>query len=506
MKHKIFGAPGTGKTTRMLDLLQKEIEAGTPLHRIAFVTHTVSAKLEAISRIQKLVRITDEKVQLRYFRTIHGICYAENDLKRDNVMQASDYLAFGDAIGIPFSANFTSDLDMDGLPVGYNLSGGNEILAVRQLAAARQLAVSEMQHEWPRWASYRLMKEVITSFDKWKKKHAKFDFVDMLFLYRDYGEPLDIDVMFIDEAQDLSKLQWSIVRKMFARTPRVYIAGDDDQSIYAFIGADRYGFLDFESDSDEILPTSYRLKQTIWNHAQSIIRQVSRRQDKIIEVSNGGIIDYYNNDILYLDISGETMIIARHHAQLQRLAKSLEVRGIPYTGRSREIAGTDQALAVHAYFRARKGEKISLYDASRIMRFAGEKEEAKRLRAEDRNNPGLFIEKEQIKIDWGAQWDRYLARNRAEIYKNELIRNILNHVGLDGLVNEPKVSLTTYHGCKGREADHVICLTDCFKKAYETAQRNPEDEKRLAYVGVTRAKERLTIVMPTSDMWMRSML
>lgn len=506
MKRKIYGAPGTGKTTRMLDLLQKEVESGTPLDRIAFLTHTVSARLEAISRIKKLRNISDERSQLKYFRTIHGICYMENTLKKDNVMQAPDYLEFGETIGIPFSSHFTSDVDMDGLPLGFNLSGGNAILAVRQLAAARQVPITELSSEWPNWISPKLMKEVIHGYAKWKERHAKFDFVDMLLLYGKYGEPLDCDVMFIDEAQDLSSLQWSIVRKMFARTPRVYIAGDDDQSIYAFIGADRYGFLDFEADEIEILPKSYRLKRTIWNKAQNIIKHVSRRQDKTIEVSEGGHIDFYNNDLLYLDINHETMIIARHHAQLQRLAKSLEVRGIPYTGRSREIPKTDQALAVHAYFRARKGESISLFDASRLLRFAGDKDEAKRLRAEDRNNPGLFINKDQININWEAPWQQYLARNRSEVYKNELIRNILNNIGLQGLVDEPKVSLTTYHGCKGREADHVVCLTDCFKKAHDSARKNPEDETRLAYVGVTRAKERLTIVLPKTDLFMRSML
>lgn len=512
MIKKIYGAPGTGKTTKMLDLLQMEIEGGTTLERIAFVTHTVAAKIEAKDRIQKIISITDEKVQLRYFRTIHGICYVENDLKRDNVMQSEDYLSFGETVGVPFSSNFTSDVDMDGLPIGYNLSGGNEILAVRQFAAAQREFVSDLQDQWPEWVSPALMRDVITGFAAWKAKNAKFDFVDMLHLYEKHGEPLDVEVVFIDEAQDLSKLQWGIVHKMMARANRVYIAGDDDQSIYAFIGADRYGFLDEKYDELEVLPITYRLKSNIWKHAQGIISQVSRRQHKEIEVrGEGGIIDFYNNDLLYIDIEDmSTMIIARHHFQLQRLARSLEARGIPYKGRGREVHGTDQARAVHAYFRARSGEPIPLREAALITRFIGEKDATKRLRSEARNDPGLHIAKDQMakefNINWEAQWELYLARNRAEAAKNDIIRNILNYAGLDGLVSEPKVSLTTYHGCKGREADHVICLTDCFKSAYESAMRDPDDERRLAYVGVTRARERLTIVPPTSDLWMRAMI
>ena len=510
---KIYGAPGTGKTRTMLDLLQEEIERGTPLERIAFVTHTVAAKLEAKERIQRVIQIVDEKTQLRYFRTIHGICYVENDLKRDNVMQPEDYLAFGDSVGIPFSSNFTSDVDMDGLPIGFNLSGGNEILAVRQLAAAKRCMVSDIPEEWPKWAGVDIMREVITKYAEWKDKHAKFDFVDMLFLYEKHGEPLDIDVLFIDEAQDLSGMQWAIVKRMMARAERVYIAGDDDQMIYAFIGADRYGFLDFPADDLVVLPKTYRLQKNIWEHAQRIIKAVHRRQEKQVSVrDDGGVVDYYNNDILFFDIdpTKSSMIIARHHFQLQRLAKSLEARGIPYKGRGREVTKTDQAYAVHAYIRARNGEKISLRDASLILRFIGDKKGSTKLRKESRTDPGLLIDKEQLErefgLRWTDKWHTYLARNRAEVTKCELIDNIIHNIGLDGLVAEPSVSLTTYHGSKGREADHVICFTDCFKSAYDTAVLNPDDERRLAYVGVTRARERLTVFLPTTDLYMRTML
>lgn len=509
MIKKIYGAPGTGKTTRMLDLLQQEIENDIPLERIAFITHTVAAKIEVITRIQSILKIVDEKTQLRYFRTIHGVCYVENELKRDNVMQSEDYLIFGEIIGIPFSTNFTTDYDMDGLPIGFNLSGGNEILACRQYAAAHCVDISSVPMEWPIWASPKLMREVITKYKAYKYKHAKFDFVDMLHLYEKYGESLDIDVMFIDEAQDLSILQWKIVNKMMGKAKRVYIAGDDDQSIYSFIGSDPYGFLHYESDSYEILPVSYRLKDNIWEYALKIISQVSERQPKIIKTRGpGGEITYYNSDLLYLDIdTGQsTMIMARHHKQLQRLAKSLETRGIPYKGKGIKIHGTDHAVAIHAYFRAKKGENISLREASIIAKYANEKIYSKQLRQESRNNPDLFIDKEHLNINWNAPWEVYLSRTKAEIMKNEIMKNILNNVGLKGIIEEPSVSITTYHGSKGRQADHVICMTDCFRKAYEGAMINPDGERRLAYVGVTRAKEKLTIIPPVTDMWMRSMI
>lgn len=506
---KIYGAPGTGKTTRMLDLLKQEIESGTPLQNIAFVTHTVAARLEAKERVQQIIPITSEKDQLRYFRTIHGICYMENNLSRENVMQPKDYLDFGSQIGIPFSVNFTEENDMDGFPIGFNVSGGNEILSVRQYAAAQGVNVSDIKDRWPNWISPKIMRNVIVGFKEWKELNSKFDFVDLLHLYDHFGEPLDIESMFIDEAQDLSILQWKIVRKMMKKAKRVYIAGDDDQSIYAFIGADRYGFLDCECNNIEILPKTWRLKDNIWYFAQNIIYHVNKRQIKNIETrGEGGDIQYFNSNPLYLPINPKetTMVIARHHKQLNAFSKSLELRGIPFKGKGREIHGTEQARAVHAYFRARDGEPLLLRDAALILKFIGDHKGYLKLLKEGRENPELMISKDQLEINWEVNWVRYLARSNAEISKNELIRNILNGIGLPGIVNEPQISLTTYHGSKGRQADHVILMTDCYRRAYEYAMRHPDDERRVSYVGVTRAREKLTIIAPKTDMWMRSLI
>ena len=42
----------------------------------------------------------------------------------------------------------------------------------------------------------------------------------------------NLDVLFIDEAQDLSPLQWRMVRRLWNKAAKTYIAGDDDQAIF----------------------------------------------------------------------------------------------------------------------------------------------------------------------------------------------------------------------------------------------------------------------------------
>ena len=49
--------------------------------------------------------------------------------------------------------------------------------------------------------------------------------------------------IFIDEAQDLSPLQWQLYDKLKEHCDQIYLAGDDDQAIYAWAGADVNRFI-----------------------------------------------------------------------------------------------------------------------------------------------------------------------------------------------------------------------------------------------------------------------
>ena len=52
------------------------------------------------------------------------------------------------------------------------------------------------------------------------------------------GLVIPFKVLMVDEAQDLTPLQWDMVVKIAKHVDRVYIAGDDDQAIYEWNGAD----------------------------------------------------------------------------------------------------------------------------------------------------------------------------------------------------------------------------------------------------------------------------
>ena len=70
---RIFGPPGTGKTTTLLNMVDKALEAGTPPDRIAFLAFTRKAANEA-KRTSAARFNLDPKKDLIFFRTLHSSC------------------------------------------------------------------------------------------------------------------------------------------------------------------------------------------------------------------------------------------------------------------------------------------------------------------------------------------------------------------------------------------------------------------------------------------------
>ena len=85
--------------------------------------------------------------------------------------------------------------------------------------------------------------------------------------------------MFVDEAQDLSLIQWKLVRRIEESSTDSFIAGDDDQGIYKWNGAHVNTFINLEG-TREILEQSHRVPQKPFELANKIINKVKNRVDK----------------------------------------------------------------------------------------------------------------------------------------------------------------------------------------------------------------------------------
>jgi len=71
----------------------------------------------------------------------------------------------------------------------------------------------------------------------------------------------------------------------------------------------------------------------------------------------------------------------------------------------------------------------------------------------------------------------------------------------ESLTQSPRIKINTIHAVKGGEADNVLLLTDMAARSYKYMQQWPDDEARVFYVGMTRAKQNLHLVQPKTNLF-----
>jgi superfamily I DNA/RNA helicase len=71
------------------------------------------------------------------------------------------------------------------------------------------------------------------------------------------------------------------------------------------------------------------------------------------------------------------------------------------------------------------------------------------------------------------------------------------------ILKPPRIHLDTIHGVKGGEADNVILHVDMTRRVARTAEKKPDPEHRVFYVGATRARNNLFLVAPKTDIYYR---
>ncbi len=493
----ILGPPGCGKTTESLRLVNDALESGIEPDRIAFVSFTKKAVFEAVNRACDQFNLISN--DLPYFRTVHSTCFRGMRVTKQDMMDKMRYRELGDILGYKFDGTF--DETETGLPVGDER--GDQLLFLDNYARITCRNLRETWEEADSGLDWYELERLSKTLKEFKSKKLLFDFTDLLsrFVLRNVHVPVNLAI--IDEAQDLSRLQWRVLRVAFSKADHVYIAGDDDQSIYKWSGADTETFLKLEGEK-KILSKSYRLPRAVYSRALNIISNVPERFEKPFKPRDSeGFIDSLQT-IDYVSINPEetTMFLVRNVYLLSRVQAVLQGQGHPFIGRhGYSSIKRDHVDAITCWETLKRGKALpvkrikNMYDHMKVGAFLSRGAKAKMSQASDE----LALTFDDLKMDYGLlKYDLWHeALEGMELNMRAYYLSIM-HSGRK-ITDTPKITIQTIHGVKGGEADHVILLPDMSRRTYEQYQKDPVDEHRVAYVAVTRARERLSLILPSSQ-------
>lgn len=483
----ILGAPGCGKTTRLLNIVEEKLAAGIPPERIAYMSFTTKAVNEAVSRAEKKFGFIRKR--LPFFRTVHSFCFRQTGASRSSVMGPAHYQDLAKLLGIALTGYMDGE-EGTGMPVGGSI--GDQMLFTDNLARSTGISLKKTYDslEYPDF-SWHQLKQFSEALSKYKLDSGLLDFTDMLNQYLVNGKPANVDVAIIDEAQDLSVVQWQVIKRAFSGTSEVYIAGDDDQAIYKWSGADVDTFLSLDGEK-EILAQSWRLPASIHRLSQKVIKHVGKRFDKVFKArEEQGEISYYNSVEMIQPAEGSWLYLARNLYQLGQIKRMLYEQGIPFTTSQGSSIVAKEYKAIIYWERLRKGQKVLGIDAKNALSFSEKK--AKKLDDE------VEYTAEDLGLKDMKMWHESLVK--IPLQQREYYLMILRELGPKGLSMHPKHHVSTIHGVKGGESDNVVLLTDMAAKSYKEYKLRPDDETRVFYVGITRAKKHLHIVLPQTNQY-----
>lgn len=529
---RLIGGAGTGKTTELLQIMKRVVERGYEPTQIGFGSLTRAAREEMVSRASEAFDCHPSVLEKHgWFRTAHSTCLRLLELKDGELLAADDKAAQWVADRLKVDVRWQKVDDS-----GYRKCVGDD-----EAAAALTLWDIARNRIEPLGAIHRektsaglevppiaTVRHFVKKYEDWKRIDGRSDFVDILgrFSGWQFGlegpeavepegpEPDGVVAWIFDEAQDASKLLDAVCRRL-ANADGVkwaYLAADPFQSIFGFGGADYRNFLSWEVDKERTMPQSWRCPKAVMELGERCLRRMRTGYfDRgIAPASHDGKVvmePSIERAISQVDGSRTTLVLARCKYSLAKFASMLEARKIPHAMLN-EKSDTKALTAYNAYWKLQHGKGVSgaawaeaigltptKAAGAEVLLRRGEKAAWTSGRREGVD----FLHPDEI-VSLGG-----VTPEMAELIKDGRWSGLLDGAGKwyaaakkhgADVATSPNVRLSTIHGAKGMEAQDVILSTETAARVERERELDPrcyDEECRLEYVAVTRAKERLVV-------------
>jgi len=432
----IFGPPGTGKTTTLCKrYVTPAISKGT----VAVVSFSTAAAKQLSESVFPS--------PTSFVGTIHALCFRTLGLRRSEVV----------------------DERMLADEMGYDEEQVKSVLNLHSFARSTNQTLKQCYGSYVTNDPYALpledAYEFVIDYNRYKHTKGMTDFTDMLEICLERGNVPHFDRVFVDEAQDLTPLQWKVVDAM---TPAfLTMAGDDDQAVYAFFGADPHHMRKIARHT-VVLDQSHRVPHLMHTLANSISARIVDRQHKnwkpraaegkIIERSDPVATIYENRHVV------DAVALFRDRFILRDVADELTGIGIPWHS--------------HAAYSPYKNRWVDTVRAVREGVINDPLNEYLQRNLDERSR-GRTIKRDAIP-------ESFLDMERVPY----MVMGVLDQE------QAPLLELSTVHGFKGREANTVFLTLDCTPRVEMAAYIKEilDDELRVWYTAVTRAKETLYLI------------
>ncbi len=497
----IHGPPGTGKTFRLVNHhLEHEItKLKTDPQKIIYITFSNAAATEA----------RDERINhnLLYVSTMHSLGTREckMDTKKNLLKSNKKWRVFKNYPNHEAYANmsFVTKLDASGNPT-YE----NDNMQIIQYARSKKIDLQESAIQLGKHESVDIDFTIQLEQDlKTFKEHTgMIEFSDMIKLFIKRKKCPDIEAVFLDEAQDLNPLQWEMFFYIENQCKRSYIAGDDDQTIYGFQGAEPNIFVNLQGKFDP-QEDSHRVPRKVHKKALEVISQITKenRVDKKWNArdSEGEVLEnMYLDEIDFSE--GKWMILAQTNKLLEEIGEFFYGLGIRFTGKVNSALPNEVLQAYQTWVKLNNGIRVSNEDAKAVYEqflkstaghvkhgFSSGKtlDHVENVNLQElKDNHGLLVT---------GSWEQFTIEEDIKNYMKTLLEK------KDDLMKDTRIELSTMHGSKGRECENVLVFPDYGTenqfKPYLEAINNPDAQHRLVYVAVTRAKNKLYLMAPLHD-------